>query len=71
MRKWVANADMDSAQFFRAMYDGAEQYMEVKSLPSLILLIGQYQYQAAFCADQEINNAAFCTELLMSDVQWK
>jgi replication factor C small subunit len=71
MRKWVANNDMDSAQFYRAVYDTADSVLENKSLPALIMLIGQYQYQAAFCADQEINTAAFCTELMMSDPQWK
>jgi replication factor C small subunit len=71
MRKWVANNDMDSAQFYRGIYDNASEFLEPKSIPELIILIGQYQYQAAFCADQEINNAAFCTELMMSDIKWK
>lgn len=71
MRKWVAENDLDSTQFFRAVYDSAADYMDTKSLPSLILLVGQYQYQAAFCSDQEINNAAFCTELMLSNPGWK
>jgi replication factor C small subunit len=71
MRKWVAEADLDATQFYRAVYDNAEQYIDIKSMPQLVLLIGQYQYQAAFSGDQEINTAAFCTELMMSNTVWK
>ncbi len=72
MRKWVANAEMDATQIFRALYNRATEVMEPKSIPPLVLLIGQYQYQSSFVADQELNTAAFLTEILMShDIVWK
>ncbi len=72
MRKWVAQSDMDSTRLFRELYHKASEKLEPKSIPPLILLIGQYQYQSAFVADQEINTAAFLTEVLLSqDIIWK
>lgn len=71
MRQWIANSDMDATQFFRLVYDNADKQMEPKSIPGLILLLGQYQYQASLVADHEINIAAFCTELITGDISWK
>ena len=34
------------------------------SIPELIVLIGEYQYKAAFVANQEINMVAFLTEMM-------
>lgn len=67
MRKWVGeNSDMDSAVMFRKFYDTAHEYMATGSIADLVLLIARYQYQAAFVADQEVNLAAFLTEVMMS-----
>ena len=49
---------------FRSFYDEAKDYFDKKSIPELILLISQYQYQAAFAADPEINLAAFFVKVM-------
>lgn len=73
IRKWVAqHSDIEPASFYRAIYDNAATYLQPKSLPSLILTLGEYSYKSAFVADQEINQVAFLTELLLSnDIVWK
>ena len=71
MRKWVGeNSDTEPSAFYRKFYDTAHNYMAVKSVPPLVLLLAKYQYQAAFVADQEINTAAFLTEVMI-DAEWK
>ena len=70
MRKWVAeNLDTEPTAFFRKFYDLSSTYMKPNSIPQLVLLLGRYQYQSAFVADQEINTVAFLTEV-MGDAEW-
>lgn len=72
MRRWVANnSDIDVTQFFRMFYDNAVDLVQPKSLPELILLLGQYQISSSQVADQEINTAAFLTEILVSSIEFK
>jgi len=67
MRKWVGeNSDMDSTSMFRKFYDTAHEYMKAGSIADLVILLARYQYQAAFVADQEVNLAAFLTEVMMT-----
>jgi len=71
MRKWVVdNSDVDARVIFRKIYDGLYDYFTGSGIPQAVLLLAKYQYQAAFVADQEINTAAFLTEL-MSDCEFK
>lgn len=72
MRKWVGqNPDMDSAVVFRLLYDKIVSYgADPSCMPNIIILIGEYQYKAAFCADKELNTAAFLTEC-MGHLKWK
>jgi replication factor C small subunit len=66
VRKWVAHhADNDSAKLFADLYEKAAPLMQNESIPDLILILAQYQYQAAFAANQEINNMACLTEIMM------
>jgi len=66
MRKWVVdNLDNDQVQLFKKLYDNLSDSVEPQSIPSAILIIAEYQYKAAFVADQEINMTACCTELMM------
>lgn len=66
MRKWVTeNIDTDSTALFRKLYDHALEYIKPQSVPNLILLLADYQYKSAFCADQEINTAACLTEMMV------
>jgi DNA polymerase III delta prime subunit len=69
MRTWVANnIDNDPQTIFRKMYDTLCD--EVVQVPQLVLLLADYQYKAAFCADQEINLVACLTEI-MAAVEFK
>ena len=63
MRQWVVNnVDTDPHMIFRQIYDIL--LPEVKGIPHLVLLIADYQYKAAFVADQEINLTACLTEIM-------
>ena len=66
VRKWVGTTDSDTASLFRHIYDNAINYIEPGSIPQLIMILADYQYKAAFVADQEINTMAAMTELMSS-----
>ena len=66
MKKWVVqNLDNEPTQIIRNVYDSLYTYLSPQSIPEAVLLIGEYQYKAAFVADQEITLVAFLTELMM------
>jgi len=66
VKKWVvANLDNDQAQIFRKLYEGLQETVEPENIPSLVLIISDYQYKAAFVADQEINMTACLVQLMM------
>ena len=66
MRKWVANnTDVDNSTVFRKIYDGANQFLAPYSIPQAVVILGKYQYQSAFVADQEINLCACLTEMML------
>ena len=70
-RKWVGeNLDGDQTELFRKLYDNASDLLTLEGEAQLILLLGRYQYQAAFVADPEINTMALLTEI-MTDVEFK
>ena len=64
VRRWVAESDMDTNEFFRAFYDKAESYIVAGSVPILVLHLAKYQYQNSFAADPEINLVACLTEIM-------
>jgi DNA polymerase III delta prime subunit len=65
MRSWVVNnLDNESTTLFRKIYDTLITH--TSQVPQLILIIADYQYKAAFVADQEINLAACLTEIMAS-----
>ena len=66
VRKWVVqNLDNDQTQIFRKIYDELSEYLVPQSIPSVILILGEYQYKAAFVADVEINLTACLVEIMM------
>ena len=66
IRKWVGtHTDSDSQKIMRDIYDKLSEYVAPQSIPAAVVLLGRYQYQAAFVVDQEINLMAFLTELLV------
>jgi DNA polymerase III delta prime subunit len=71
IRKWVGqNSDSDAQKIMRDIYDKLLDIVKAPSVPLAVVLLGKYQYQAAFVADQEINLMAFLTELLV-DCEFK
>ena len=69
VRSWVVeNLDNDPQLIFRKIYDTVLE--DVKYPAQLVLLIADYQYKAAFAANQEINLVA-CLVEIMAAVEWK
>ena len=65
MRKWVAeNADTDSSVIFRNIYDKIYTFIEPSVIPQAVIILGDYQFKAAFVADKQLNMAACLTELM-------
>jgi DNA polymerase III delta prime subunit len=66
MRKWVvANSDIEPARIYRRIYDSLFEYFKPESIPQAVVILGKYQYQAAFVADHEINLVACLTEIMV------
>jgi len=66
VRKWVGeHGDIDTATFFRSLYDISIEYLKPSSIPQLVLVLAEYQYKAAFVADHEINLTACLTEIMV------
>lgn len=69
MRSWVVNnLDNDPSTIYRKIYDVL--LPDAIEIPHLVLLLADYQYKAAFCADQEINLVACLTDI-MTTVNFK
>jgi DNA polymerase III delta prime subunit len=70
MRLWVTNnIDTDSSSIIRGIYDEMSERVDKSTIPTLILILAEYQYKAAFVADMEINMVAMMTEI-MSNVKF-
>ena len=66
IRKWVATNDVDSNTLFRKLYDALYDIVKPTSVPQAVVILADYQYKAAFVADQEINTVACMTELMVN-----
>lgn len=67
VRKWVAhNMDNDVNAIFRKIYDKSADIMKPASIPQLCLILADYQYKAAFVADQELNLIACMAEVMVN-----
>ena len=66
IRKWVASNDVDSNTLYRKLYDSMYDLMKPQSIPQAVLILADYQYKAAFVADQEINTVACLTEIMVN-----
>ena len=65
-RKWVVqNIDLNTAEFFKKLYDQLYLVLKPNSIPQAILIIAEYQYKSSFAADQEINSMAMIVQLMM------
>ena len=63
-RKWVANNSLDSATFYRGLYDKLLPELVPQTIPQTILHINDFQYQATSSVDLEINQMAFLINLM-------
>ena len=71
IRKWVVdNSDKDVTHLFRGIYESIQEHLTPDSIPQCVLILADYQYKAAFVADQEINLTACCITLA-SDCTFK
>ena len=67
VRKWVAeNINNDTNTIFRKLYDKSADLFKAQSIPQLCLILADYQYKAAFVADQEVNLAACLAEIMVN-----
>ena len=66
IRKWVATHEIDSNTLYRKIYDAMYDVMKPQSIPQAVLILADYQYKAAFVADQEINTVACLTEIVVN-----
>ena len=66
IRKWVASHEIDNTALFRKLYDTLYDLLKPSSIPQAVVILADYQYKAAFVADQEINTVACLTELMVS-----
>jgi len=66
-RKWIIqNIDLNTAEFFKKLYNELYVSLKQNSIPQAILIIAEYQYKAAFAADKEINTMAMVVQLMMA-----
>jgi DNA polymerase III delta prime subunit len=65
LRKWIGDhEDMESSSFYDMLYNHVAVESKVESgLPTLILLMDHYQYEAAFAANKQLNALACLVEL--------
>jgi DNA polymerase III delta prime subunit len=67
VRKWVSsNVHISENDIFHKLYENLYDFLTPSSIPQAILVIGEYQYKAAFVANQEINMVACLIEIMMS-----
>jgi DNA polymerase III delta prime subunit len=67
VRKWcAAHFDADCVKVMRKIYDVLYDIFIPTAIPDAVVLIGTYQYRAAFVQDQELHLAAFLTELMLN-----
>jgi DNA polymerase III delta prime subunit len=65
MRKWVnENLDSEPNVIIRLVYDNIEEYLEPSSIPTAIVVLGDYSYKSAFVTDQEINLTAMLINIM-------
>lgn len=65
LRNWVGeNLENENTAFFRNLYNVLDDHLDPKSVPQAILILADYMYRSAFCADHEINLVACLVEIM-------
>jgi len=66
VKTWVVNnMDNEPSHLFRSIYDNLYSKLQPSTIPQAVLIIADYQYKAAFVADQEINLLAALTQIMV------
>lgn len=68
-RQWIAENPSPEV-LFDELYANLGEYVEGPNIPTLILILGEYQFRSAFAANVEINMAA-CVAEIMKNVKLK
>lgn len=66
IRKWIVSSEIDSQTLYRKVYDSLYDMLKPQSIPQAVIILADYQYKQAFCADAEINMVACLTELMVN-----
>ena len=65
MRQCVnENLENDPTHIIRCIFDSLNDYMEPASIPTAILILGDYSYKSSFVADHELNLTAMLINLM-------
>jgi DNA polymerase III delta prime subunit len=70
VRKWCSMAAADPATTYSRLYSVFYEELKPEGIPLAIIKIADYQYKAAFVADQELNLTACLAEILL-DCEFK
>jgi hypothetical protein len=69
VRKWIGeNSDSDVETLFNSFYQRASENIEKSSIPQLILILAQYQFQMSNVISTEIQMAAAFVEIMSNCV---
>jgi len=68
-RQFIAD-NPNPDQLFSEIYKDMSELVDGQSIPTLVLILAEYQHRSAFVSSQEINLAAFVVETMKS-VKWK
>lgn len=69
VRSWVAenmSSGMSDTDIVNSIYKEMKNWLQPASLPSAVLVLGEYQHKAVSVANQEINTVAMAVELMMN-----
>lgn len=67
VRKWVSmNSDLDHTTILKKIYTSLSGLVSKESIPSLVILISDYQYKLAFAVDPEITLSACFAEIMIN-----
>lgn len=71
MRKWVADSDIDQHDVYAKLYEVSRDVCaSPDDIAALVVLLGEYQYKAAFAVNPDINLAAALVEM-SATIAWK
>lgn len=67
VNKWTkTNTDNDPGRIFARIYESVNQYLKPATIPEIIVILAKYQFQAAFCANPELNLLACLVEIMVT-----